>query len=141
MRYREHVMERVSLRGVTRDYLQFSTYAVERGRPISPTEIDRDRPVAMLGWEVANRLFKETDPLDKMVSVGGIHFRVVGVAEKKGSFFGSSQDEYAVAAVRRPAAVLRRTAVADADRQAVAPVADARRDGGDPRWRSGCTGG
>ena len=96
MRYREHVMERVSLRGVTRDYLQFSTYSVERGRPISPTEIDRNTPVVMLGWEVANRLFKETDPLDKMVSVGGIHFRVVGVAAKKGSFFGSSQDEYAV---------------------------------------------
>jgi putative ABC transport system permease protein len=96
IRYREHVMERVSLRGVTRDYLHFSTYALDRGRPISPTEIDRDSPVVMLGWEVANRLFKETDPLDKKVSIGGIHFRVVGVAEKKGSFFGSSQDEYAL---------------------------------------------
>ena len=96
MRYREHVMESVSLRGVTRDYLHFSNYHLERGRPISPLEVDRNRPVVLLGWGVADRLFKETDPLDKQVSIGGVHFTVVGVAEKKGSFFGSQQDEYAV---------------------------------------------
>jgi putative ABC transport system permease protein len=96
IRYREHLMENVSLRGVTREYLNFSNYSPEKGRPLSPTEIDRNRPVALLGWEVANRLFKEVDPVDKEISVGGIHFRVVGVAEKKGSLFGSGQDEYAV---------------------------------------------
>ena len=96
VRYREHVMESVSLRGVTRDYLAFATYKVVAGRPVSPTEIDRNRPVALLGWEVANRLFPGSDPIDKLVSIGGIHFRVVGVAEKKGSMFGSSQDEYAI---------------------------------------------
>ncbi len=96
IRHREHVMERVQLRGVTREYLYFSNYTLERGRPISPMEIDRNRRVVLLGWEVANRLFKETDPIDKEVTIGGVHFRVVGVAEKKGSLFGSGQDEYAV---------------------------------------------
>ena len=96
VRHRDHVMERVGLRGVTREYLYFSNYTLERGRPISPMEIDRNRRVVLLGWEVANRLFKETDPIDKEVTIGGVHFRVVGVAEKKGSLFGSGQDEYAV---------------------------------------------
>ncbi len=96
VRHREHVMESVQLRGVTREYLYFSNYTLERGRPISPMEIDRNRRVALLGWEVANRLFKEADPIDKEVTIGGVHFRVVGVAEKKGSLFGAGQDEYAV---------------------------------------------
>jgi putative ABC transport system permease protein len=96
VRHREHVLERVQLRGVTREYLYFSNYTLERGRPISPMEIDRNRRVVLLGWEVANRLFKETNPVDKEVTIGGVHFRVVGVAEKKGSLFGSGQDEYAV---------------------------------------------
>jgi len=96
MRYREHLMENVSLRGVTREYMNFSNYTLEKGRLISPPEIDRNRPVVLLGWDVAERLFKEIDPIDKEVSIGGIHFRVVGVAEKKGSFFGDSQDEYAI---------------------------------------------
>jgi putative ABC transport system permease protein len=95
-RYREHVMENVSLRGVTREYMNFSNYNLEKGRLISPPEIDRNRPVVLLGWDVADRLFKEIDPLDKVVSIGGIHFRVVGVAERKGSFFGDSQDNYAI---------------------------------------------
>ncbi len=96
MRYREHLMESVSLRGVTREYMNFSNYTLDKGRLISPPEIDRNRPVVLLGWDVADRLFKEVDPIDKQVSIGGIHFRVVGVAEKKGSFFGDSQDEYAI---------------------------------------------
>jgi len=96
IRYREHLMENVSLRGVTREYMNFSNYTLEKGRLISPPEIDRNRPVVLLGWDVADRLFKEVDPIDKEVSIGGIHFRVVGVAEKKGSFFGDSQDEYAI---------------------------------------------
>lgn len=96
MRFREHLMESVSLRGVTREYMNFSNYTLEQGRLISTTEIDRNRPVVLLGWGVADRLFKEVDPIDKIISIGGIHFRVVGVAEKKGSLFGSGQDEYAI---------------------------------------------
>jgi putative ABC transport system permease protein len=95
-RYRDRVLESCRVRGVTRDYLNFSTYKIARGRLISPTEIDRNRPVVVLGWDAADRLFKETDPIDKIVKLEGLHFRVVGVADKKGSFFGQSQDEYAI---------------------------------------------
>jgi putative ABC transport system permease protein len=94
--YRDRVLESCRIRGVTRDYLNFATYKIARGRLISPTEIDRNRPVAVLGWDAADRLFKETDPIDKIVKLERLHFRVVGVADKKGSFFGQSQDEYAV---------------------------------------------
>ena len=96
MRYRDHLMESVSLRGVTREYMNFSNYTLENGRLISPMEVDRNQPVVLIGWGVKDRLFKEVDPVDKQVSIGGIHFRVVGVAEKKGSMFGSGQDEYAI---------------------------------------------
>jgi putative ABC transport system permease protein len=52
--------------------------------------------VALLGWQVADRLFGPADPIDKMIRIGGTHFRVVGVSEKKGAIFGQSQDEFAV---------------------------------------------
>ena len=29
-----------------------------------------------------------------MIQISGVHFRVVGVNEKKGSLFGNSQDEF-----------------------------------------------
>src|SRR5437763_592275 len=66
------------------------------GRATTPTEFDSGRFVANLGYDTADKLFGAVDPIDKIVSVNGIHFQVVGVAVKKGSVFGQSQDEFAV---------------------------------------------
>jgi len=94
--YGEESLDRVSIQGVSRDYLYFSTFNAERGRLISPTEIDRNHPVTVLGWDTADKLFGRADPLDKVIKIAGVHFRVVGVSEKKGSVFGQSQDEFAI---------------------------------------------
>jgi len=63
---------------------------------VTPAEIDRKRPVVLIGWDVADKLFPDEDPIDKTITVGGSHMRVVGVNEKKGSMFGTSQDQFAV---------------------------------------------
>ncbi|HXW04701.1 MAG TPA: ABC transporter permease [Vicinamibacterales bacterium] len=94
--YGSELLERVSIQGVSRDYLYFSTFNAERGRLISPTEIDRSRPVTVLGWQTADRLFGQANPLDKVIKIRGMHYRVVGVSEKKGAIFGESQDEFAL---------------------------------------------
>jgi putative ABC transport system permease protein len=89
-------IESVRIQGVTGDYTDFSTFDAEQGRMISTTEIERSRPVVILGWEVADRLFQGADPLEKVVRIRGVHFRVVGVSEKKGAIFGNSMDSFAV---------------------------------------------
>jgi putative ABC transport system permease protein len=94
--YGEETLESVSVRGVSREYILFTTYEATQGRLISPTEIDRNRNVVLLGSKTAERLFKSENPIDKVVRIGGVHFRVVGVNEEKGSVFGRSQDEFAV---------------------------------------------
>jgi putative ABC transport system permease protein len=94
IRYKDRLLEGVSVNGVSRDYAEFGGYKVERGRLVTPAEIDRKRPVALIGWDVADKLFPDEDPLDKIISVAGSHVRVVGVNEKKGSFFGNSQDQF-----------------------------------------------
>jgi putative ABC transport system permease protein len=50
----------------------------------------------VLGWQTADRLFGPADPIDKVVTIRGQHFRVIGVSKKQGSVFGQSQDEFAV---------------------------------------------
>jgi putative ABC transport system permease protein len=94
--YGTETLETVRVRGVSREYILFSTYEAERGRLISPSEIDRHRNVVLLGAQTAERLFPQEEPIDKVVRIGGVHFRVVGVNEEKGSMFGQSQDEFAV---------------------------------------------
>jgi putative ABC transport system permease protein len=94
--YGEESLNNVTIQGVSRDYLYFSTFNAERGRLISQSEIDRNHPVAVLGWEVADKIFGGRDPVDRIIKIRGVHFRVIGVSEKKGSVFGQSQDEFAV---------------------------------------------
>ena len=94
--YGAQQVDGVQVQGVSRDYVYFDTFNAERGRLISPVEIETDRPVTVLGWDVADKLFGPVDPLDKVIKIGNQHFRVIGVSEKKGSVFGNSQDNFAI---------------------------------------------
>ncbi len=94
--YRTEEVDNAQIQGVTSSYLDFSTFSVERGRMMSPVEVERSQLVALLGWGLADRLFGDINPLDKTIKIAGINFRVVGVSEQKGSFFGNSQDNFAV---------------------------------------------
>ena len=95
--YRDKSIDSTSVQGVTSEYASFSSFDAERGRLMSATEVDQSRPVCVIGWQTADRLFgQDTDPLDKVIQIGGVHFRVVGVSAKKGSLLGQSQDQFAV---------------------------------------------
>jgi len=94
VRYRDRVLENVRIRGVTRDYVEFPTFTAELGRLMSPTEVERNRPVALLGYDTAERLFGPLDPVDRRLKVQGVNFRIVGVSEPTPSTFGQSQDEF-----------------------------------------------
>jgi putative ABC transport system permease protein len=95
--YRDKSIDQTGIQGVTEDYVNFSSFDAERGRLMSPTEVQTSRPVAVIGWGTADRLFgADVDPLDKVIQIEGVHFRVVGVSAKRGTLLGRSQDEFAV---------------------------------------------
>jgi len=94
--FRDTVVENVSVRGVSPEYGQFSGYAAERGRTISRIEVERSRPLAYLGAETANKLFQGRNPVDQTILINGVHHRVVGVNETKGTMFGNSLDDFVV---------------------------------------------
>jgi len=94
--YGSQQVDGVQVQGVSKEYIYFDTFNAERGRLISPVEIETDRPVTVLGWDVADKLFGPADPLDKIIKLGNQHFRIIGVSEKKGSVFGNSQDNFAI---------------------------------------------
>ncbi len=124
--------------GVTGEYVNFSSFDAERGRLMSPTEVETARPVTVIGWQTADRLFGASiDPLDKTIQIEGVHFRVVGVSAKRGSLLGRSQDEFAVIPLGQFQMIFgsRRSAVAD--RQAARPRRRSRRRWTMRRWRCG----
>ncbi len=95
--YRDRSLDQIRIQGVTDEYVNFSSFDAERGRLMSPTEVQTSRPVAVIGWGTADRLFGgDLDPIDKIIQIEGMHFRVVGVSAKRGTLLGRSQDEFAV---------------------------------------------
>ena len=96
MAYRNESIDGAQVQGVSADYINFSTYDVDRGRLISPVEIQTNRPVTIIGYDVADKLFGPVDPIDKTITIARVHFRIVGIHKKKGSAFGNSQDNFAI---------------------------------------------
>jgi putative ABC transport system permease protein len=95
--YRDKSIDNVQVRGVSPEYVSFSSFDAERGRLMSPTEVESARPVAVVGWQTADRLFgSDVDPIEKVIQIEGVHFRVVGVSGKRGALLGNSQDEFAI---------------------------------------------
>ena len=94
--YHDEELETLQVQGVSEEYVDFATFDAEQGRMITPTEVKRKRPVTLIGWGTADRLFKGADPLDKQIRIAGVPFTVVGVSKKKGASFGQSLDEYVV---------------------------------------------
>jgi putative ABC transport system permease protein len=95
--YRDKSIDNMRVQGVSPEYVNFSSFDAERGRLMSPTEVESSRPVAVIGWQTADRLFgSDVDPIEKIMQIEGVHFRVVGVSAKRGSLLGQTQDEFAI---------------------------------------------
>jgi putative ABC transport system permease protein len=92
--YRERHIENVQIRGRSEYYGLLAEFDLEDGRFFSLLEVERSRPVAVLGWRVADQLFPDSDPVGKRIKIAGTHFLVIGVAEEQGSVLGQSQDEF-----------------------------------------------
>jgi putative ABC transport system permease protein len=95
--YRDKSIDQTRIQGVTAEYSDFSSFDAERGRLMTNAEVNTARPVTIIGWQTADRLFgTNIEPLDKVIQLEGVHFRVVGVSSKRGALLGQSQDEFAV---------------------------------------------
>jgi putative ABC transport system permease protein len=94
--YRDKSIDNMQVQGVSPEYVNFSSFDAERGRLMSATEVESSRPVTVIGWQTADRLFGTADPIDKTIQIEGVHFHIVGVSSKRGSLLGQSQDEFAI---------------------------------------------
>jgi len=96
VRYESHTLYEVPMRGVTASMIDMGQEQVESGRFISETEYTHSAMVCFIGQDLASEFFPTVDPLDKVISINGLPFRVVGVAKRIGTTFGESQDNFAL---------------------------------------------
>ena len=80
--------------GATANMVDIEDKNIEDGRFISADEVQRSAFVVVLGADIKEKFFPNQDPIGKTLKIRGLPMRVVGVEEKRGSFFGDSTDRH-----------------------------------------------
>ena len=87
-------MENITVMATSYEMENVWNLKVERGRYFTESEMRSGAPVAVVGIEIAEKLFSNMNPLNKSIKIQGHKFRIIGVYEKKGQdAFGNSMDK------------------------------------------------
>jgi putative ABC transport system permease protein len=83
----------IQVLGVDEHFTTNTGLEVTIGRNFNAFDISNNNYVCIVGSDFATKgLLKEVNPIDKIISVRGAKFKVIGVLKEKGSTFGNSQD-------------------------------------------------
>ena len=88
-------LDDTSIRGVTANMADIDITTPRDGRYISEGDDQSRAMVAMIGNDLATKLFPNVDPIGHEVLIDGRPFQVVGIAKTIGTAFGQSQDNFA----------------------------------------------
>jgi putative ABC transport system permease protein len=86
----------VRLVGTEESYFDIKNYEITAGRAFTAQEVRTALPVLVIGHEVAEKLLPGVDPVNKVVVIGGLPYRVIGVVARQGTLFGLSLDKFAI---------------------------------------------
>ncbi|MDE3252902.1 MAG: ABC transporter permease [Bacteroidota bacterium] len=85
----------ITLWGGDENYLAVNGYSVESGRNLNGLDIQSGRNVCLIGSNVASKLFgdRPEKSVDKIIRIGSLPYRVIGLLKSKGSSAMMRQDD------------------------------------------------
>ena len=84
----------VAIFGITAPYQVVQDYVFDNGRPISDIDVREHHSVAVIGADIAEKLFENVDPVGQDIRISGQRFTVIGTIAKKGRVLGQSFDGF-----------------------------------------------
>jgi putative ABC transport system permease protein len=82
----------ISVIGIDENFCPNKGLEVVKGRNMNSFDVANNNYVCVLGSDFEKGLFANLNPIDKIISIRGAKFRIIGVLKEKGSTFGNSQD-------------------------------------------------
>jgi putative ABC transport system permease protein len=84
----------ISVLGIDEYYLSNSGLEITQGRSFNTFDISNNVYACIVGSDFVSDdgLLREVNPIDKILTIRGAKFRVIGVLKEQGSTFGNSQD-------------------------------------------------
>jgi putative ABC transport system permease protein len=92
VRYRGVERKNIRVIGASEGYAAVQGWSVAQGRGVSPLDERRGLKVAVIGADIADKLFPTQSPLGKVIRLGPYRFSVVGVFERRGGLLGGIWD-------------------------------------------------
>ncbi|SCY64116.1 ABC transporter permease [Flavobacterium caeni] len=83
---------KITVIGVDEHYAPNSGLEIDQGRNFTAFDIQNNTYLCVVGSDFLKDIFKDTNPIDKVISIRGARFKVIGVLKEKGSTFGNSRD-------------------------------------------------
>ena len=80
--------------GVTGNMIDIEDKTIAEGRFMTDEESSRITNICVIGWDVKEKFFPNRSPIGEEIKVRGAPLKVIGVEQKRGSFFGESQDRH-----------------------------------------------
>lgn len=93
---------RANVIGVDAAYLKANDLEIQRGRPISQTEIERSETVAVIGTSVVRSLFRGQNPMGERLKIQNIPFTVIGIVSETEGQNWRGQDSNNFVLIPRP---------------------------------------
>lgn len=84
IKYRNNIANDALVAAVTDDLEKVLAFEIDKGRYFSASEFPNASNVAVLGAEIAERLFENANPVDKEITIAGRKARIIGVLKKEG---------------------------------------------------------
>lgn len=79
--------------GVTANMADIEDKTMSEGRFIQPEDVEHSRLVIVLGADIKDKFFPDTDAIGKDFKVGGLPMRIIGIEERRGPIFGELVDK------------------------------------------------
>lgn len=87
----------IDIQGVTHDYYLVRNFNLYQGRYFTENESENGALTAIIGYNLAQTLFPNTEFVGKSIKISGIKFNVIGVFTQEGeSMIGNSMDNVIV---------------------------------------------
>jgi len=85
IRYQDKSATDVNMIPVSHEFIDIQSDKIDQGRFYNESESNAGAAVVVLGYDVAQALFGDDDPIDKKIRMYGQRFTVIGVLAKLGS--------------------------------------------------------
>jgi len=94
IKYESNTVTSVNVVPVSHEFIDIQGLEFEEGRFYTESEANSASPVVVIGKEIAESLFQDSEPIGKKIRLYGQRFTVIGVLKKKGSglSFGNNND-------------------------------------------------